>query len=82
MRLHTTYIQRHNTNTYVYKKTNEELNAATEGPDRRIKPLTEVLELRKFKLLGHWATFPDETDNTFNIKSLLPLHQHYRKLKS
>ena len=53
LRLQTTYIQRHNTNTYVYKRANEELNAPTEGPDRRIKPLTEMLELRKLKLLGH-----------------------------
>ena len=49
----TTYVQRHNTNTYVYKRANEELNAPTEGPDRRIKPLTGMLELSKLKLLGH-----------------------------
>ena len=53
LRLHTTYIQSLNTNTYVYKRANEELNSPTEGPDRRIKPLTEMFELRKLKLLGH-----------------------------
>lgn len=41
------------TYTKGIKRANEEMNAPTEGPDRRIKPLTGMLELRKLKLLGH-----------------------------
>ena len=53
LKLHTTYIQRHNTNEYVYRRANETLNAPTTGFDRKIKPLTEILEEKKLKLLGH-----------------------------
>ena len=53
IRLHTTYIQRQNTNDYVYQRANEIVNGATDGPTRKIKPLTEILEERKLRLLGH-----------------------------
>ena len=53
LKLHTTYIQRHNTNEYVYRRANETLKAPTTGFDRKIKPLTEILEEKKLKLLGH-----------------------------
>ena len=47
------YVNRTNTNAYVYKSANEVLNAPADGPHRKIKPLTEVLDLKRLKLLGH-----------------------------
>ena len=46
-------MQRNNSNENVYRRANETLNAPSEGPERQIKPLTEILEDRKLKLLGH-----------------------------
>ena len=53
LKLRTTFMQRQNTNQYVYLRANEVLNAPTEGDGRKIRPLTEVLEQRRLKLLGH-----------------------------
>ena len=53
LKLHTTFVQRQNTNEYVYRRANEIVNAPTEGDGRKIRPLTEVLEQRRLKLLGH-----------------------------
>ena len=53
LKLHTTFVQRQNTNEYVYRRANEIVNAPTEGDGRKIRPLTEVLEQRHLKLLGH-----------------------------
>ena len=53
LQLHTTYINRNNTNDYVYKRANEVTNAPIAGIHRKIKPLTEVLGERRLKLLGH-----------------------------
>ena len=53
LNLQTTYVQRENTNELVYSTANEALNAPTAGPFRKVKPMTEKLEERKLKLLGH-----------------------------
>ena len=53
LNFNTIYVQRRNTNEYVYQKANEAVSAPRLGPDRKIEPLTEVLEQRKQKLLGH-----------------------------
>ena len=53
LQLHTTFINRSNTNEYVYKRANEVTNAPSAGIHRKIKPLTEVLGERRLKLLGH-----------------------------
>ena len=53
LKLKTTFIDRNNTNEFVYNLANERIQSPTEGPDRKIKPLTEVLQYRKLKLLGH-----------------------------
>ena len=53
LQLHTTFINRSNTNEYVYKRANEVTNAPSTGIHRKIKPLTEVLGERRLKLLGH-----------------------------
>ena len=45
LRLQTTFIQRHNTDKFVYKRANQEINAPTNGPNRRVKPLTEILNV-------------------------------------
>ena len=37
----------------MFRRANEILNAPAEGTERKIKPLTEVLQGRKLKLLGH-----------------------------
>ena len=51
--LHTTYINRNNTNEYVYQQANHALEAYSVGPLRKIKLLTEVLVEKRSKLLGH-----------------------------
>ena len=53
LQLHTTFINRSNTNEYVYKRANEVTNAPSAGIHRKIKPLTEALGERRLKLLGH-----------------------------
>ena len=56
LNLRTTYVQRENTNELVYStanEANETLNAPTAGPFRKVKPMTEKLEEKKLKLLGH-----------------------------
>lgn len=83
LRWHTTYIRHHNTNTYVYKRANEKLNAPTKGPDRRIKPLTEVLELKKLKLLGHVLRRNRQQPQhqvSFATRSALPRENSNRKV--
>ena len=49
LNLRTTYVQREN----IGSTANEALNAPTAGPFRKVKPMTEKLEERKLKLLGH-----------------------------
>ena len=51
--LHTTYIDRNNANEFIYQKANEVVGAPSQGPRRKIRPLTEMLETKHFKLLGH-----------------------------
>ena len=68
LRLHTTYIQRQNTNESVYRRANEIANGA-------IKPLTEILAERKMRLLGHvlrreWQHPLHQS--TFSTSSVIP----------
>ena len=73
LRLHTTYIQRQNTNEYVYRRANEIGNGA-------IKPLTEILAERKMRLLGHM--FYVESDSTHSTKVLSLINmipKHFKK---
>ena len=53
LKLHTTFVQRDNSNEYVHRRANETINSPSVGPGRQIKPLTEILEDRRLKLLGH-----------------------------
>ena len=83
LKLHTTYIQRHNTNEYVYRRANETLNAPTTGFDRKIKPLTEILEERKLKLLGHILRRDRNHplhQATFSTTSALPRETEMRRV--
>ena len=83
LRLHTTYIQRQNTNDYVYQRANEIVNGATDGPTRKIKPLTEILEERKLRLLGHVLRRERQHplhQTTFSTTSALPRETNYRRV--
>ena len=53
LNLHTTFVNRNNTNEFVYQQANDALEAPSVGPLRKIKPLTEILEDKRLKLLGH-----------------------------
>ena len=41
------------TNEFVYQQANDALEAPSEGPLRKTEPLTEILEEKRLKLLGH-----------------------------
>ena len=53
LNLHTTFVNRTNTNEFVYQQANDALEAPSVGPLRKIKPLTKILEDKRLKLLGH-----------------------------
>ena len=83
LRLHTTFIQRQNTNEYVYRRANDVLNSPTEGNGRKIKPLTEVLEERRLKLLGHVLGREREHplhQAAFKTQSALPRETEQRRV--
>ena len=83
LRLHTTFIQRLNTNEYVYRRANEVLNSPTEGNGRKIKPLTEVLDDRRLKLLGHVLRREREHplhQAAFKMQSALPRETKQRRV--
>ena len=83
LRLHTTFIQRNNTNEYIYKRANQEINAPTDGPNRKIKPLTEILEGRKLKMLGHIMRRPRQNplhQATFATASAIPKEARFRRV--
>ena len=85
LNLHTTYLQRRNTNKYVYQKENEAASAPTIRPDRKIKPLTEVLEQRKLKLLGQVLRRERERQRpqhqvTFTTTSATPRESQQRRV--
>ena len=83
LRLHTTYIQRQNTNEYVYQRANEIVNGAIDGPTRKIKPLTEILEERKLRLLGHVLRRDRQHplhQTTFSTTSAVPRETNYRRV--
>ena len=49
LHLHTTYVDRNN--EFVCQ--HEVVGAPSQGPLRKIRPLTEILETKRLKLLGH-----------------------------
>jgi hypothetical protein len=82
LKLHTTFVQRNNSNEYVYRRANETLNAPSEGPGRQIKPLTEILEDRKLKLLGHVLRRDRQHplhQAAFSTRSALPRETEHRR---
>ena len=82
MKLHTTFVQRNNSNEYVYRRANETINAPSEGPGRQIKPLTEILEDRKLKLLGHVLRRDRQHplhQAAFSTRSALPREIEHRR---
>ena len=83
LKLHTTFVQRHNTNEYVYRRANEELGAPAFGRDRKIKPLTEILEDKKIKMLGHILRRERRHplhQATFATPSALPRETEHRRV--
>ena len=76
LRLHTTYIQRQNTNEYVYRRANEIANGA-------IKPFAEILAERKMRLLGHVLRRERQHplhQSTFSTSSAIPRETNYRRV--
>ena len=55
LHLHTTYVDRNNSNEFVYQRANEIVGAPFQGFLCKIRPLilTEILETKRLKLLGH-----------------------------
>ena len=83
LRLHTTFVQRNNTNEYVYKRANEVLGAPTEGVERKIKPLTEVLAQKRLKLLGHVLRRERQHplhQSAFKTQSAVPRETEHRRV--
>lgn len=83
LRLHITYIQCQNTNEYVYQCANKIVNGAIDGPTRKIKLLTEILEERKLRLLGHVLRRDRQHplhQTTFSTTSAVPRETNYRRV--
>jgi hypothetical protein len=53
LNLKTTFIERGNTNENIFIWANQAINSPIDFANRTIKPLSEVLENRRLKLLGH-----------------------------
>jgi hypothetical protein len=53
LHLHTTYVNKNNSNKFIYQRVNEIIGTPFQGPLRKIRPLTEILETKHLKLLGH-----------------------------
>ena len=49
----TTFINRANTNEFVFQKISEAVGSTSVSPNRKINPLTEILASKRLKLLGH-----------------------------
>ena len=82
LKLHTTFVQRNNSNEYVYRRANETINSPSVGPGRQIKPLTEILEDRKLKLLGHVLRRDRRHplhQAAFSTRSALPRETEHRR---
>ena len=70
--METTYINRANTNEEVYRRANAEARTAREN---HIRPLSQVLQEKRIKLLGHIIRRPREHpqhQTTFYTRSLIP----------
>ena len=83
LKLRTPFIQRQNTHEYVYRRANEVLNAPADGDGRKIKPLTEVLEQRRFKLLGHVLRRERQRpmhQSAFKTQSAIPRETEHRRV--
>ena len=67
-----TYINRANTNEEVYRRANAKARTDRENP---IRPLSQVLQEKRIKLLGHIIRRPREHpqhQTTFYTRSLIP----------
>jgi hypothetical protein len=53
LHLRTTYVNKNNSNKFIYQRANEIIGTPFQGPLRKIRPLTEILETKHLKLLGH-----------------------------
>jgi hypothetical protein len=53
LHLHTTYVDKNNSNEFVYQRANKIIGAPFQGFLCKIRPLTEILETKCLKLLGH-----------------------------
>ena len=72
LNMETTYIKRANTNEEVYRRANAEARTDRENT---IRPLSQVLEEKRIKLLGHIIRRPREHpqhQTTFYTRSLIP----------
>ena len=72
LNMETTYINRANTNEEVYRRANAEARTAGEN---HIRPLSQVLQEKRIKLLGHIIRRPREhpqRQTTFCTRSLIP----------
>lgn len=82
LKMHTTFIDRENTNEEVYRRANEAMGRNTEGKDKVI-PLTEVLAKRRLKLLGHIIrrerSHPQQ-QTTFATADLVTRQTSYRRV--
>ena len=83
LKLNTTFIQRRNSNEYVFRRANEVLGGPAEGRMRKIRPLTEILQERKLKLLGHILRRERQHplhQSTFATRSALPRETDHRRV--
>ena len=53
LNLDTTYVNRSNTNEFVFKKANEIANSGNRTHQTKIEPLSDILAKRRQTLLGH-----------------------------
>ena len=83
LKLHTTSIQRRNSNEYVFRRANEIIGGQAEGRIRKIRPLTEILHERKLKLLGHILRRERQHplhQSTFATRSAIPRETDQRRV--
>ena len=80
MKMSTTYIDRANTNHEVYRRANLEMGL---GAEEIIRPLSEVLQEKRRKVLGHIIRRPRDHPQhqaTFPTRNLLPQQVEHRRV--
>ena len=87
LHLHTTHVNRTNTNENIFQKANDIVRAnylAGRGPEPNvIRPLSEVLQDKRMRLLGHVLRRPRDHpmhQTTFATASALPINIHKRRV--